>query len=297
MSEPHATTAGRSRALDDAPTANGSRDAWDRIAPGYDSTVTATHISLSEEGLRRAALRAGDRFLDIAAGSGALSIPAARLGARVLATDQSPVMLRLLAERSRAEELAIETQIMDGHALELDDDSFDVAGSQFGVMLFPDMPRAIREMVRVVRPGGRVLLHAFADPRRIEFLGFLVGAVRAVRPEFDGPPSDPPPLEFQLANPETLRAAFATAGLEDVSVDTISETMAFRNGHELWQWLVSSNPIVENILAGLNLSSAEREVIQKELDKLVRERAGDSDAAVLASPVNIGIGTKPSRGV
>ena len=51
---------------------------------------------LANEGLRRAGLRAGMRFLDVAAGSGALSIPAARLGAQVLATDLSPAMLQLL---------------------------------------------------------------------------------------------------------------------------------------------------------------------------------------------------------
>jgi len=69
-----------------------TRSAWDRIAPGYDRTNTSTQMWLGHEGLRRAGLRAGMRFLDVAAGSGALVIPAARLGARVLATDQSPVM-------------------------------------------------------------------------------------------------------------------------------------------------------------------------------------------------------------
>jgi ubiquinone/menaquinone biosynthesis C-methylase UbiE len=76
------------------------------------------------------------RFLDVAAGSGALSIPAARLGARALATDLSPVMLGSLDERARQEGLDVATRVMDGHALDLDDDSFDIAGSQFGVMLF-----------------------------------------------------------------------------------------------------------------------------------------------------------------
>ena len=71
--------------------------AWNSIASGYDEFVTPTHMWLANEGLRRAGLRAGMRFLDVAAGSGALSIPAARLGARVLSTDTSPAML----ERSR----------------------------------------------------------------------------------------------------------------------------------------------------------------------------------------------------
>ena len=182
-----------------------TRAAWDKIAPGYDEFVTATHIDLGNEGLRRAELRPGMRFLDVAAGSGALSIPAARLGAQVLATDQSPVMLERLSARARDEGLDVETRVMDGHALELDDDSFDMAGSQFGVMLFPDMPKGIREMARVVRPGGRVLMNVFGDPHEVEFFGFFVRAIQSVRPDFEGPPMDPPPLPFQLQDPERLR--------------------------------------------------------------------------------------------
>jgi 2-polyprenyl-3-methyl-5-hydroxy-6-metoxy-1,4-benzoquinol methylase len=69
--------------------------------------------------------------VDVAAGSGALSIPAARIGVQVLATDQSSVMLDLLHQRAGKEGLSIETRVMDGHALELEGGSFDLAGSQF----------------------------------------------------------------------------------------------------------------------------------------------------------------------
>jgi ubiquinone/menaquinone biosynthesis C-methylase UbiE len=163
------------------------RAAWDNIAEGYDKTNTPTQIWLGNEGLRRAELRAGMRFLDVAAGSGALSIPAARVGAQVLATDQSPVMLELLRARALKEGLNIETRVMDGHALELDDNSFDMAGSQFGVMLFPDMPKGISEMARVVKPSGRVLMNVYGDPHKIKFFGFFVGAIRTVVPGFEGP--------------------------------------------------------------------------------------------------------------
>src|SRR4029077_3056950 len=126
---------------------------------------------------------------------------AARIGAQVLATDQSPVMLDLLKQRAGKEGLNIETRVMDGHALELDDSSFDMAGSQFGVMLFPEMPKGISEMARVVRPGGRVLMNVYGDPHKIEFFGFFVNAIQSVRPDFTGPPMDPPPLPFQLREP------------------------------------------------------------------------------------------------
>ena len=276
-------------------TAHERRDtrlAWDRIARGYDRTNTPTQMWLGMEGLRRAGVRSGTRFLDVAAGSGALSVPAARLGAQVMATDQSPVMLELLEARAQKEGLRIETRVMDGHALQLDDQSFDVAGSQFGVMLFPDMPKAIREMARVVRPGGRVLISAYGDPHQIEFLGFLIGAIRSVRPDFDGPPVDPAPLEFQLADPERLRKELAAAGLKDVQVETITETTEHKTGNDLWEWLVWSNPIVETILGSLGLTSDERSEAQQALEKMVRERAGGSPSAKLANPVNIGVGVK-----
>jgi pimeloyl-ACP methyl ester carboxylesterase/ubiquinone/menaquinone biosynthesis C-methylase UbiE len=292
IEQPRAFLAALHAALDKPAAADDTRAAWDQIAPGYDQAVTPTHVSLSEEGLRCAGLREGERFLDVAAGSGALSIPAARQGARVLATDRSPAMLARLTERARSDGLNIETRVMDGEALELEDDSFDLAGSQFGVMLFGDMPKGISEMARVARPGGRVLVHAFGDPGRIEFLRFLVKAVRTVRPEFDGPPSEPPPLEFQLADPDRMRAVLAGAGLREVHVDTTTETLEFGNGQALWQWLISSNPIVERVLAGLALTDEEQGGVQRSLNDLVAERTGQDGVARLTSPVNIGIGTK-----
>jgi ubiquinone/menaquinone biosynthesis C-methylase UbiE len=269
-----------------------TQDAWDKVAPGYDKTNTPTQMWLGNEGLSRAELRPGTRFLDVAAGSGALSIPAARLGAEVLATDQSPVMLELLRTRARQEGLNIETRVMDGQALELDDNSFDMAGSQFGVMLFPDMPKGISEMVRVVKPSGRVLMNVYGDPHKIEFFGFFVGAIQSVRPDFNGLPMDPPPLPFQLQDPERLRKEFAAAGLRDIKVVTITETTEFRAGKQLWDWVVWSNPIAEMVLASLNLTNDERGVIQQMLEKMIRERAGPSGAAKLTNPINIGFGTK-----
>jgi ubiquinone/menaquinone biosynthesis C-methylase UbiE len=273
-------------------TLEDTRAAWDRLAPGYDRTNTPTQMWLGHEGLRRAGLRAGMRFLDLAAGSGALSIPAARLGARVLATDQSPVMLELLEHRARKEGLSIETRVMDGQALQLDDNSFDLAGSQFGVMLFPDMPKGIREMARVARLGGRVLMNVYGDPHKIEFFGFFVRAIQTVRPEFSGPPMDPPPLPFQLQDPDRLRQELAAVGLRDVVVETITEATEFQSGQELWDWLVWSNPLVEMVLGSQNLTTEERSAIQQTLEKLVRERAGGSGAARLTNPINIGVGTK-----
>jgi ubiquinone/menaquinone biosynthesis C-methylase UbiE len=268
------------------------RDAWNRIADGYDTFVTPSHMWLAGEGLQRAGLRSGMRLLDVAAGSGALSLPAARLGARVLATDMSPVMLQRLAARAGQEELDLETRVMDGHALKLEDDSFDIAGSQFGVMLFPDMPLGISEMARVVKPGGQVLMNVYGAPEKIEFFGFFVHAIQAAVPSFTGPPMDPPPLPFQLQDPEKLRQELGKAGLKNIRVETIIEKLAFQSGQQLWDWLTNSNPIVGMVLAELSLTNEQRAVVQRALDDMVRKRSGGSGPAVLTNPINIGIGTK-----
>jgi ubiquinone/menaquinone biosynthesis C-methylase UbiE len=269
-----------------------TRDAWNNIAAGYDEFVTPTHMWLANEGLRRVGLGRGMRFLDVAAGSGALSIPAARLGAQVLSTDLSPVMLGRLEAGARKEGFALETRVMDGHALELEDNVFDVSGSQFGVMLFPDMPRGISEMVRVTKPGGRVLMNVYGPPQKIEFFGFFVHAIQAVVPEFTGPPMDPPPLPFQLQDPERLRRELDNAGLKEIRVETITETLAFQTGQQMWDWLVNSNPIVGMVLANLSMTNEQIVVVQKALDDMVRERSGGSGPATLTNPINIGVGTK-----
>jgi hypothetical protein len=154
------------------------------------------------------------------------------------------------------------------------------------------MPKGVSEMARVVRPGGRVLMNVYGDPHKIEFFGFLVAAIQSVRPGFDGPPMDPPPLPFQLQDPEKLRRELAAAGLTDNCVATIIESTEFRTGKDLWDWLVWSNPIVEMVLGGLSLTSDERGMIQQVLEKMVRDRAGSGGAAKLTNPINIGIGTK-----
>ncbi len=269
-----------------------TRSAWGEIAAGYDEFVTPTHMWLANEGLRRAGLERGMRFLDVAAGSGALSIPAARAGAEVLATDLSPKMLERLEARARREGVKVRTRVMDGHALDLEDASFDMVGSQFGVMLFPDMPRGIREMARVTRPGGRVLMHVYGPPEEVEFITFFTRGIRAVLPDFPGLPKDPPPLPFQLQDPRRLEREFADVGLHDVRVETITETLEFGSGDQLWAWLANSNPISGALLAELGLDQDRIRAIRRTLTQLVSKRAGGTGRARLTNPIHIGIGTR-----
>jgi ubiquinone/menaquinone biosynthesis C-methylase UbiE len=269
-----------------------TRVAWDKIAAGYDEFVTPTYFRLGAEALRRAGLRPGMRFLDVASGSGAVSIAAARLGANVTSVDISPVMIERLKARAREEGLNLEARVMDGHALDLENDTFDVVASEFGVMLFPDLPRGLREMARVTKPGGRAVVVAFGSPMKIEFFSFFIRAVQAAVPGFTGPPMDPLPLPFQVQDPEKLRREMVNAGLKDVRVEETSEEMKYQSGKQFWDWVTNSNPIAGMLLGQLNLNKEQITVIQQAMDELIRERAVGSGTAVLISPINIGIGTK-----
>lgn len=271
-----------------------TRAAWDGISDGFDRFVTAPGMPIAEDALRRAGLEPGMRVLDVACGSGALAIPAARLGARVLGVDISPEMIARLEARARAEGLAqVEGRVMDGHALDLPDDTFDVAGSQFGVMLFPDLQRGVREMVRVVKPGGKVVMVVFAHPSKIEFLQFFVRAIKTVAPGFTGLPADPPPLPFQAADPEKFGGWLRAAGLEDVRVESGTETLEFRAGEQMWNWLMNSNPIPRLVLAQLKLTERQQASAVQALERMLRERADGNGTARVSNPVNIGIGRKP----
>ena len=266
-------------------------EAWDAIAAAYDEHVTAGESDLAEAALRIAGLQAGDTFLDVAAGTGGLSLPAARLGAKVLATDWSPAMVDLFNARAAAEGLDAAARVMDCHALNLDDDMFDVTGSQFGVMLVPDQASALREMARVTRPGGRVLLIAYGDPSRFEALHAFVAAAQVVVPDFEGPPEDEPLLEFQIADPDVMHHRLSEAGLTEVVVDTaVEERVEVRSGQQLWDWTLGGNPIPGLLVA--DLSESQRSDIVQVLDGLVRERADRTGTAVFTAPVNIGLGTR-----
>jgi ubiquinone/menaquinone biosynthesis C-methylase UbiE len=266
-------------------------EAWDAIAEGYDRYVAPQEVDLANEALRLVGLEPGDRFLDVAAGTGGLSLPAARLGAAVLATDWSPAMIEQFEARVRKEGLdKAEGRVMDCHALDLSDSSFDVTGSQFGVMLVPDQPRALREMVRVTKPGGRVLVIAYGSPAEFETLQVFISALTAVAPDFPGLPDDPPPLEFQVADPDVFRQRLTDAGLKDVRIERTAERPVFTSGQEMWDWVLYGNPIPGMLVA--DLSEDQRTRLRQVLDSLVRERAGASGRAVLANAVNIGIGTK-----
>lgn len=262
------------------------RHAWETVAPGFDDFVSPLTMTLGETVLDRLDAGQGTTLLDVGAGSGALAIPAARRGADVLAIDLAPTMIERLTARGRGL-LNLRARVMDGEHLDLADDSFDVATSINGVTLFPDADAGIAEMVRVTKPGGRVVLVCFAyGVEHAEWVRFFFAAVRTAVPDV----ALPPPLPFQLADPHTLRRTLVDAGLTDVSVEVVSWDVEVRSAAHYWDVVTASNPIATRIVA--QLSARQRADVRQVLDGMLRERSDGAPGAVLRSPMNIAIGSK-----
>lgn len=276
-----------------APSTAQIREAWDALAPGFDAHLTPHSIAHGEEVLRRVEIRPGLRVLDVAAGTGALSIPAARRGATVLATDLSATMIDRLHARADAEGLStLEGAVGDFHALDLADDSFDLVASLNGVTMSPQLAVGLMEMVRVTRPGGAVLVAAFGPLPKVEFLAFFLGALAAAVPGADGLPAQPPP-PFQLARPDVMQSRLEEVGLTGITVETITCELPVESAAQLWDNVVSSNPLGARM--GAQLSEGQRADVLGVLDGLLRERSGGHPGAVLHLELNVGIGVKPVR--
>ncbi|WP_426954085.1 class I SAM-dependent methyltransferase [Muricoccus radiodurans] len=122
-----------------------------------DYAVIGTTLQIIGERICEAVdLRAGERVLDVAAGNGNATLAAARHFAQVTSTDYVGALLDRGRERAAAERLVVAFRQADAEALPFDDASFDVALSTLGVMFTPNQEKAAAELLRVVRPGGRI---------------------------------------------------------------------------------------------------------------------------------------------
>jgi len=142
-----------------------------------DFSVIGVTLQIVGESLAEAAdVRAGERVLDVAAGNGNATLAAARRFAEVTSSDYVPALLDKGRERARAEGLAVHFEVADAETLPFDDASFDVVLSTFGAMFAPDHGRCAREMLRVLRPGGRIGLANWTPDGFIGRLFKVVGA-------------------------------------------------------------------------------------------------------------------------
>jgi SAM-dependent methyltransferase len=142
-----------------------------------DFAVIGTTLQIVGEMLAEAVdVCAGERVLDVAAGNGNATLAAARRFANVTSTDYVPHLLDKGAARAKAEGLDIQFKVADVETLPFGNASFDVLLSTFGAMFTPDHGKAAREMLRVVRPGGRIGIANWTPEGFIGQLFRVIGA-------------------------------------------------------------------------------------------------------------------------
>lgn len=138
---------------------------WDRVAPLYDAFENTVNRA-SYEGTALAVAQMigpGDEVLECACGTGAISAAIAPACARLVATDYSDGMLAQ-ARKKLAKRSNVTVEQADITALPYADDSFDVAVAGNVIHLLPDPEQALRELARVVRPGGTIILPTYIEP-------------------------------------------------------------------------------------------------------------------------------------
>ncbi|HXG75346.1 MAG TPA: class I SAM-dependent methyltransferase [Gaiellaceae bacterium] len=196
------------------------RSMFDRIAPVYDVMNRVMTAGLDRRWRRlavRAAVWPGDRVLDACCGTGDLAVEAERHGGRVVGLDFSERML----ERARRKSGTIEWVRGDALALPFPDGSFDAALVGFGLRNLDDLEAGLRELRRVLRPGGRLAVLEITRPRGLLrpffrlWFDVLVPLLGRVLPGGRAYTYLPASVR-RFPGPEDLSALFERAGLREV---------------------------------------------------------------------------------
>ncbi len=225
-----------------------------------------------------AGVTGGSRVLDVGAGAGEQTLLAAqRVGPNgmVLATDISASMLELAREEVRAAGLLnVEARPMDAQRLELESGSFDAAIARFSLQFVPDVHRALAEVRRVLKPGGRFAAAVFSS---VEKNPFRAGPQAIVSRLAGRPFPEPGPGQWALNDPATLGDAFQQAGFRDVEVRAMPFVYRFPSLADALRNLKEAQPPLMKLLD--QLSDADRVVAWAEIEQSLRPLVGEGGLA------------------
>ncbi len=244
--------------------------AWNQWGPTIEQWLgPATEIMLD-----MADVRTGSRVLDVAAGAGGQTLTAAkRVGptGSVVATDISSNLIALAAENPRKAGLTnVETRVMDGEHLELEEGAFDTVISRLGLIYFPDQQKALTGMHHVLKPGGRLAVIVFSTAEKNKFFSIPISIVRR-RAQLPSPlPGQPGP--FSLGGPGVVEESYQKVGFRDVQLRVVSAPLYMSSTAEYVRFARESFGALHQMLAGLN--EVEREEAWQEIEQELRKFEG-----------------------
>ena len=251
----------------------------------YPWMVTAFLLPLGPRLVDACGIGPGERVLDVAAGTGNASIPAAQRGAQVTASDLTRELLDAGAARPEAAGLAIDWERADAEDLPFADGSYDVVLSSIGVMFAPHHQQAADELVRVCRPGGRIGLLCWTPD------GMLGALFAAMKPFAPAPPpgAQPPPL---WGSADHLQALFGVRVEFTTRERDVLEITAFNHPHD---YAAAFKAYYGPTIAAR--ANAEREGRADEFDQVLDAfcdgwNLGTTDAARFEKEYLVAVGTR-----
>jgi SAM-dependent methyltransferase len=218
-----------------------------------------------------AGIISGHHVLDIAAGAGEQSITAAKkvgAGGYVLATDISPNILdyaRQMAQQAGVNN--IETKVMDGENLTLEDETFDAVISRVGLIYFPDQQKALKEMLRVLKPGGKIAAIVYSTPEKNKFFSVPASIIRE-RAKLPPPlPGQPGP--FSLGGEGIIEKAFSQAGFKNIKSKLVDAPLLLQSAKECLQFEQESFGALHQMMSGL--SDSEKKTVWEEIERALQK--------------------------
>ncbi|MFW5472033.1 class I SAM-dependent methyltransferase [Knoellia sp. CPCC 206450] len=246
-------------------------EAWHRWGPAIEGWLGRA----TEQMLDDAGVGPGSRVIDVAAGAGGQSLVAARRvgpAGHVLATDISPAILDFAASEAAAAGLGqVTTLEADGEDLSaVEAGTFDAAISRVGLIYFPDRGRALAEILRTLRPGGRLSAVVYSTPDHNGFFSVPVGIIRRVA----GLPAPGPgmPGPFSMGAPGVAETAYREAGFVDVTTRTIPSPVRMASAAECLRFEQESFGALHQMLSGVD--EAERAAAWREIEEALRQFEG-----------------------
>lgn len=227
--------------------------AHDRMAGSYEKAFTPVSDHAIEHLLRAARVGPGTRFLDVAAGPGRLAAQAAERGAEVTGVDLSSEMVAL----ARQKHPELRFQEGSAEALPFDSAVFDAVACAFGLGHFAEPETAMCEMVRILKPGGRVALSWWQGFSRNRINGIFFDVIQRLQiPAASVLPAGPAVDRFSEA--VSLTGLLAGAGLVEIEVEGISSVHHLPGVEDLWSLALGSFARASTVILAQNAENRAR---------------------------------------
>lgn len=244
---------------------------WNKFSGGWkkwDDKMMDFMKPMCNEIIRLLEPKDNDIVLDVAAGTGepGLTIAAMLNGGKVIITDLAEEMLKVAQEKATQKGIKnIETRVCDVSALPFDDATFDAISCRFGFMFFPDMALAVSEMVRVLKPGGRIAVIVWNGPEKNFWVTAMGGTIN--KNMQIPPPAPGAPGMFRCAKPGLMQDIFRQAGLKNTFEKEVNGLLKCENTDTYWNMM---NDVAAPFVAALSKADdAMKSKIKKEVYEIV----------------------------